>query len=330
MQPEPSLINSLMDRLVLPGMASFTRLGYAVRAGGFAPYGDLTGRHVVVTGATSGLGLAACHSMAGLGASLTLVGRNHERVTILASELRERSGAEASAEVADLSLLSEVRALARRLHERDQPIHVLVNNAGALFNDYQVTAEGLERTLALNLLSPFLLTQLLMPRLGASAPARIITVSSGGMYLAPLDVEALQAGARGYNGSWRYALAKRAQVVMTGMWAEELIGSGVQAHTMHPGWADTRGVRESLPLFHRLTRPVLRSCEEGADTMVYLASAPEVADAGSGGFWFDREVHPQHVLPWTRESAADREALWTMLTGLTHYGDSAADTAAKR
>jgi NAD(P)-dependent dehydrogenase (short-subunit alcohol dehydrogenase family) len=322
MHPSPSPLNSLLDRLLLPGAVSFTRLGYAVRCRTFAPLGSLAGRHVVITGATAGLGLAASRRLASLGATLTIVGRDRNRLSTLVGELTAAGTGSVAAEVADLSLLHEVRALAKRLHERNAPIHVLVNNAGALFNDYQVTEEGFERTLALNLLSPFLLTQLLMPRLTSSAPARILTVSSGGMYLAPLDVDALLETQAGYNGSWRYALAKRAQVALTSLWAEELSGSDVDAHTMHPGWADTKGLRESLPLFHRLTRPLLRTTEEGADTIVFLCAGPDLGGEHSGGFWFDRELHPRHVLPWTAETAEQRRALWLTLTRLTAYGDS--------
>jgi dehydrogenase/reductase SDR family protein 12 len=323
MMPRPSLGNLMLDRLILPGMLSFTRFGYQWRSGGFSPLPDLSGRHVVVTGATSGLGLATSRRLADLGASLTLIGRNAERLALLQSELQAEASGRVHTEVADLALLADVRQLAERLHRQDDPIHVLVNNAGTLFNDYQQTSESIERNLALNLLSPFLLTQLLLPRLGCSAPSRVITVSSGGMYLAPLDVAALEHPPKPYNGTRQYALAKRAQVELGSIWAEELTGSGVDVYTMHPGWADTRGVRDALPLFHRLTAPVLRSAEQGADTIVYLAAAGNLEDHGSGGFWFDREVHPQHVVPWTAASRAQRPALREMLQRLTHYGDSA-------
>jgi dehydrogenase/reductase SDR family protein 12 len=325
----PTLTTTVLDRMLVPALLSFTRLGYAWNAPGFSDLDSLEGRHVVLTGATSGLGLAASRQLAAIGASLTIVGRQRDRLHTLVEQLQAVSRGRIRGEVADLGNMTEVRALAARLQAHEEPIHVLINNAGAMFNDFGVTADGIERTLALNLLSPFLLTQLLMPRLTSSAPARIITVSSGGMYLAPLDVSALEHP-EDYNGTWRYALTKRAQVVLGRLWAQELTGSGVDVFTMHPGWADTKGLRTAMPGFRRVTGPILRSAEQGADTIVYLASSRGLVGQGNGGFWLDRKRHPTQIVPWTREGDAARDALWHLLSRLTCYGAAGVGNAGNR
>jgi dehydrogenase/reductase SDR family protein 12 len=203
----------------------------------------------------------------------------------------------------------EVRSLARRLLDREAALHLLINNAAVLPAERTHTPEGLETAFATNLLSPWLLTRLLMPRLRDSAPARIINVTSGGMYLSGLDTTAMETDSDGaYDGSRVYARAKRGLMVLTELWAEELRGSGVVVNAMHPGWADTPGVRKSLPGFYRLTRPVLRTPEQGADTIVWLAAATE-AGAVSGKLWLDREPHLSAVLPGTTGSAEERETL---------------------
>jgi NAD(P)-dependent dehydrogenase (short-subunit alcohol dehydrogenase family) len=191
----------------------------------------------------------------------------------------------------------------------------LINNAGALFPERRETEAGIELTLATNLLSHFLLTNLLIPRLTASAPARIINVSSGGMYTQRIRVDDLQNAAEGYQGSIAYARTKRGQVILTELWAERLADRGIVVHAMHPGWADTPGVADSLPLFRTLTRPFLRTPEQGADTMVWLAASPEAA-ASSGRFWLDRRPRPTHRLRRTVETDTDRHDLWNSLNEL--------------
>ena len=177
-----------MDAAIAPG---FTNLGYKVRKRSWTPITErLDGRVVVITGATSGLGKAAASQLAGLGAELVLVGRNPDKTERVVAEITAASGnQQVRHEIADLSLMKEVRGLADRLLEGEPSIHVLVNNAGVLFNERSTTAEGIESTLATNLLSHFLLTNLLIPRLVASAPARIINVSSGGMYSQRISIK---------------------------------------------------------------------------------------------------------------------------------------------
>jgi NAD(P)-dependent dehydrogenase (short-subunit alcohol dehydrogenase family) len=175
-----------------------------------------------------------------------------------------------------------------------------------------------ELTFATNVLGPFLLTKHLMPTLLASSPSRVITVSSGGMYTARLDAEDPQLEGRKFDGPAFYAHTKRAEVVLNGLWSERRAHQGVAFHAMHPGWADTAGLKTSLPRFRRVMRPLLRDARQGADTIVWLATAPEL-DPRTGGFWHDRTPRPVHRLPRTCESRTERERLWGYCERLSEH-----------
>jgi len=310
----PSLLDRTLDALIVPG---FTRLGPALRSrtghwSPAAPAGSMEGRTVVVTGATSGIGLATAQALAAAGADLVLVGRDSGRLAIAAERVVPAgSGTAPRTEVADMADLVVVRTLADRLIATLSSIDVLVHNAGALSADRRTSPDGLEETVAAQVVGPHLLTTLLLPLLAAAAPGRVITVSSGGMYASPLRVADLEMG-DDYGGSEQYARAKRAQVVLNEMWAARTDPSDVVFHAMHPGWADTPGVQASLPAFRRITGPLLRTPEEGADTVVWLAAAAEGASS-SGQFWCDRAVRPTHRLARTRRSdtPARRDELWS-------------------
>lgn len=306
----PSLFNSILDRLILPGALGFTRYGYQLRKRNWkAENPCMEGRTVVVTGATSGLGLSASHNLARLGARVVLVGRNPDKAEIARQEVIQASGNEnIVVQLADLGLMAEVRELAARLLDSEPLIHVLVNNAAILPAKRELTAEGLEQTFATDLLSPYLLTELLLPRLRESAPARIINVLSGGMYLSGLKLDDLEYEQGDFDGSRAYARAKRALMVLTEQWAEQLQGSDVVVNAMHPGWADTPGVEDSLPGFHNVMQKFLRSPEQGADTIVWLASDPAAAES-SGRFYLDREPHVTTVFPCTGGNSQQRSEL---------------------
>jgi len=248
----------------------------------------------MVTGATSGLGLAAAEGFARLGATIWLVVRSEDRGERARAVIAERSGNhDVHVGLCDLSDLQSVRQFAERFAAQAEQLDVLVNNAGVLAASRALSPDGIELTFATNVLGPFLLTNLLLPLLEQSAPARIVNVSSGGMYTQRIRVDDLQSERREFDGPTAYARTKRAQVILTEIWAKRLDGRGVVVHAMHPGWADTPGVESSLPRFYRLTRPLLRTPEQGADTIVWLGAADEPTRS-TGLFWQDRRPRPTH------------------------------------
>jgi NAD(P)-dependent dehydrogenase (short-subunit alcohol dehydrogenase family) len=295
---------------VLAGTWRFTRHGYRSARRRWNPLSArLDGKHAVVTGATSGIGREVARELAALGADVTLVGRSKEKTAAAADEIARQTGnGRIRVELADLERIGEVNALADRLLAAGRPVHILVNNAGALFNSRELTREGLERSFALLLLSPFVLTERLHPLLAAAGGARVVNVLSGGMYTQRLRLDDLQSRKGAYSGAAAYARAKRGLMIVTEDWAARWRGDGITVNAMHPGWADTPGVESSLPAFYRLTRRVLRTAIEGADTAVWLAAATE-AGAISGKLWLDREVQPAHVFAHTRERDDERAEL---------------------
>ena len=310
-----SFLDKALDATIAPG---WSNIGYKLRKRSWDPIDEsLDGRTVIVTGATSGLGKAAALDLARLGADLILVGRNPDKTERVRAEIAAETGNDqVRLEIADLSLMTEIRSLADRLLANEPAIHVLVNNAGTLFVERSETAEGIESTLATNLLGHFLLTNLLIPRLVESGPSRIINVASGGMYSQRISIGNLQNDQGEYQGAAAYARTKRGQVILTEMWAEQLKDKGVTVSSMHPGWADTPGVVDSLPTFHKLTRPFLRTPAEGADTIVWLAASDEAAGQ-TGLFWMDREPRPTHKTSRTRERPEKRRELWDALAELS-------------
>ncbi len=293
----------------------FTRLGYHKARKNFLPMSaSVRGQHMLITGASAGLGYATALELARRGAKLTLVIRNKSRAEQTVAALTAETGNSAIAyELADLSIMEEVDKLVARLILQDKRIDVLINNAGALFNPRSETAEGLEQSYALLLLSPYRLTVGLKPLLLKSSAARIINVVSGGMYSQRLDVDRLlNEDARGYSGSVAYAREKRALMVLTREWARQWGDQGIVVNAMHPGWADTPGVRSALPMFRMITRPVLRSAEQGADTIVWLAVASEAGKV-SGKLFLDRQIKSPYLLTKTRENPVERQKLLQLL-----------------
>jgi NAD(P)-dependent dehydrogenase (short-subunit alcohol dehydrogenase family) len=304
------LFDRALDLTVLPG---YSRAGYALRGLGREPIPrSLEDRVVLVTGASSGVGEAVCEGFLAAGARVHMLVRDRDRGATAAKRIEARvpcSAASLELELCDLSDLSSIRDFAESFQARVRELDVLVNNAGVLTPEREYTRDGVELTFATNVLGPFLLTSLLLPTLLAAAPARVITVSSGGMYTARLDAPDVQLERHPFDGPRFYAHAKRAQVVLNSLWAKQLPAERVAFHAMHPGWVDTPGLRSSLPHFHRLMRPLLRDARQGGDTVVWLGTSPEL-DPATGGFWHDRASRPEHRLRTTRETAADRERLW--------------------
>lgn len=300
------LLDAVLDRSIV---FSFDRTGYLRHRERFRPGDldvDLSGRIVLVTGANSGIGLATATALASLKAEVWLLCRNSERGELAAEAIRSVTGSTTvNLETLDVSCLADVRSFAVRFPR--PRVDVLVNNAGVLPDTLTRTEEGLELTLATNLVGPYLLTELLRERLHASPDPRVVTVSSGGMYTQRLEVAALEpADGQPFDGVAAYARTKRAEVVLNELWAAD--DPRVTYAAMHPGWADTPAVRTSLPRFRAVTQWILRTAAEGADTVTWLAAATSVKGR-SGLFWFDREPAPTHLLAATREDPPERAAL---------------------
>jgi NAD(P)-dependent dehydrogenase (short-subunit alcohol dehydrogenase family) len=306
-------IDAALEFMVVP---SFTRIGSAVRSrlDSWRPLDDydMTGRTVVVTGATSGLGRAATRQLLSCGAEVAIIGRNAARLEETRRALATGTGNDAIlAVVCDMGDLEQVQLAAATITESFAGLDALLHNAGVLLNHRTENAAGLEMTVAVHVVGPFALTSQLLPLLRHRSPGRVITMSSGGMYTAPLTVDQLQMDEASYSGTEQYALAKRAQVTLDEMWADRVDRSDIVFHAVHPGWADTPGVAEALPTFGRIMGPLLRTPDDGADTMTWLA-ADDHPLGSSGDFWLDRRTRPIHRLGRTRRSDTPerRRRLW--------------------
>ena len=276
----------------------------------------MKGTVCVVTGATSGIGRAAATALAKLGATVVMVGRDRGRTEAAAAQIAAVTASPPRTEIADLASLEQVRGLAGRLAGLER-IDVLINNAGLVLGERRLTPDGLEHVFALNHLAPFLLTNLLLPTLTASAPARVITVTSDAHSAARLDLTDPNLE-HGWD-SWRsYANSKLANILFTRELARRLDGTGVTANCAHPGVVRTGFGRESRPLLKlgiTIARPFMLSPERGADTIVYLASSPDVAGQ-TGGYYVKRQRREPSAA--ARDDTAARE-LWELserMTGL--------------
>ncbi len=307
------MISQVVDgALELTIVGSYSRIGYSARSRlqHWAPPDRVEGRVVLVTGATSGIGRSIADGLAGLGAVVIVVGRDEARGQSTVEEIIERTAnPEVSFERADLSRLADVRDLANRVARNHTRLDVLIHNAGALSRAYVRTEDGLELTVAVHVVAPFLLTHLLMDGLRTAPEGRVITMSSGGMYSQRLDVTALDPHPEDYEGVKAYARAKRAQVELTRQWDLHYGGSGLRFVAMHPGWVATTGLDSGLPRFARVVRPMLRTPEQGADTAVWLAGAPSAA-LSDGRFWLDRRPRREHLVSWTHPPSGEPDRLW--------------------
>jgi retinol dehydrogenase 14 len=280
--------------------------------------GGMGGQTLLVTGGTSGIGKATAVAMAAMGADVVVTGLDPERGGLAVEEIRaESTGGSVELMLADLAVQAEVRRLAEEFRERHDRLDVLVNNAGLVQSERTETPDGIETTLAVNHLAPFLLTNLLLDLLKKSAPSRIVTVSSEAQRWGTMDFEDLQSR-RNYKGMPVYGMTKLANIMFTCELAERLKGTGVTSTCVHPGAVNTRfgtSDRGPMTLLFRLSKPFMRTPEQGADTLIYLASSWEV-EGISGKYYSDRKwIEPQEI-------ALDPEArrkLWEAseeLTGL--------------
>jgi retinol dehydrogenase-14 len=278
--------------------------------------GGMGGKTVLITGGTSGIGKATAVAMAAMGANVVVVGRNQERGGAAVEEIKAQSHNESvELMLADLSVQAEVRRLAEEFLERHDRLDVLVNNAGLVQSKRTETPDGIETTLAINHLAPFLLTNLLLGCLEQSAPSRVITVSSEAQRWGTMNFEDMQSR-RKYRGFPVYGMTKLANIMFTYELAERLDGTGVGANCLHPGSVGTnfgQNNRGAMALFFRTFKPFMRSPEQGADTLIWLASSPEV-DGVSGKYFSDRkEIEAKKVA----YDPAARRRLWEISEDLT-------------
>lgn len=305
------LLDTLLDRSLVGG---YSRLGITARRrlpgwpADPAPEA-LAGKHVAVTGATSGLGQQTCQDLAALGAIVHLVVRNPDKGDDVRQQLHRRlPDADLRQWRCDVSDLADVRRFADEFSRDTGRLDVLVHNAGVMPARRTESAQGHELSLATHVLGPLLMTELLRPALSTSG-GRVVFVTSGGMYAQRLPVNDPEYHQDPYRGASAYARSKRVQVSLLPILARRWSPDRITVCAMHPGWAATPGVAASLPGFQRVTGPILRDLSDGVDTTVWLA-ATEPAPP-SGLLWHDRRPRPEHFVPWTRETPAARASMWT-------------------
>lgn len=282
---------------------------------------DIRGKVVLVTGASSGIGLETAAGLAERGAQVSLLCRDPERGRRAQDHVRARAGQAPRLFLADLGAQTEVRRVAQEILSSTPALHVLINNAGA-YNDRRVlTPEGLETTFAVNHLAYFLLTELLLERLKASAPARIINVASDAHRYALLDFQNLQ-GERYFYGWGQYAASKLANLLFTQALIRRLEGTEVVAHALHPGLIGSGfagNARGAIHLFFKLGGRFMKSSQTGAETPIHLAVSPEVGDR-SELYW--KNSKPKRASRRARDPAL-AERLWAVSEALTRQGGEA-------
>lgn len=282
------------------------------------PEYDLTGKTVLVTGATAGIGLATARALVSAGARVLVTGRDPRRVeAAVQSVAPPGSRGSAAPLVADFTSMQAVRRLAGEVRASHARLDVLINNAGALFGERLLTIEGFERTWALNHLSGLLLTLELLPLLKGSAPARVLNVSSQ-MHRTGSLAPQTHAQVQRFSGTRAYSQAKLAQIMCGYVLSRRLVGSGVTVNALHPGVVPTGVGREMGTAFDFMQRVLLRpfgsTPDQGARTSVYLAASPEVA--GVTGGYFVR-CAPSKSSPYSYNEAI-QERVWT--TSLAQLG----------
>jgi NAD(P)-dependent dehydrogenase (short-subunit alcohol dehydrogenase family) len=289
----------------------------------------MAGKVCLVTGATSGIGRVVATALAAQGAEVIVAGRHQPKADETVSWIKSETGNHAVRYLlADFSDLGQVRDLASAVKERSSRLDVLVNNAGTFFNTRHETPYGVEMTFLVNHLAPFLLTNLLLKTLQKSAPARIVNVSSAAHQYDTMNFDDL-GFKRGYVGMKAYARSKLANVLFTYELARRLDGSQVTVNAVHPGHVATDMWKTNFPLIGPALKWVMgffaRTPEQGADTVIYLASSPEV-EGISGKYFADREAVQSSPLSYDKEVA---QRLWQISKDLTRLHQTPARQEAR-
>jgi len=281
-------------------LREFSTLGYERRAKRWKPFKpSYQGQRWLVTGATGGIGRELVLAALRGGATVIAVARSEPKLEQLRADCSTPERLICLR--ADLASVAEVSAIASRPELVGKPIDVLINNVGVLLNEYSKTDEGLESSFATNILGHLVLTEGLKEAELLALDGAVINMSSGGMYGTPIKtVEMAANSAKGYDGMSAYAMHKRAQVALTQAWNQQWQGAP-KVYVMHPGWADTDGVRSSLPLFRAVLKRFLRNAEQAADTALWLAQARPPLSADEG-IWLDRELRSAHAFSFTKKS----------------------------
>ncbi|XP_074545590.1 dehydrogenase/reductase SDR family member 12-like [Halichoeres trimaculatus] len=303
----------------LNGIHHYTRKGYEVAAKDFDPQHlnvSVVGRSFMITGANSGIGKATAMAVAKRGGTVHMVCRNRDRAEEAREDIIYESGnTEVYVHIVDLSETRKVWEFAKDFEMQYSSLNVLINNAGCIVHKREMTADGLEKNFATNTMGAYILTQTLIPLLQKSRDPRVITVSSGGMLVQKLRVDDLQSEKGYFDGIMVYAQNKRQQVVLTQQWAKA--NPLIHFSVMHPGWVNTPAVATSMPQFHHMMGERLRSVEQGADTVVWLALCRAASRSRSGQFFEDRCPVPTHLpLAWTHSSLQDVESFMSQLETL--------------
>ncbi len=319
-------LDLVLDKTVLFG---YDRIGYYARKPLWDDADtavDLSGKVAVVTGANSGLGFVTARELAARNARVYLVCRSQERGEAARQKIVAETGSsDVHLSIADLSDQTALRGFVKLFSGTESRLDLLVNNAGILPVERELTVDGIESTFAVNTLAYFLMVNLLAPLLESTPGARVVNVSSGGQYLARLDVNDLQSENEKFDGTMAYARTKRAELLRSAVWAEHWRERGILVFGMHPGWADTPAVQSSLPVFRSIMQLTLRSPEEGADTIVWLCTCPRLGTGESGGFFFDRRERPMIRVESSRNSAEEVATLWRKCAELSGYLNAGAD-----
>lgn len=312
----PALFARVLDAgLEVTIVGSFTKLGYTARRWAYGwepPQKSLAGQTALITGGSTGIGNAIAAGLMNLGADVIITSRSLDRAGDAASELSaEIPDGSARGLALDTGDVDSIERLVRTVQTTTDSLDILINNAGALTDEYRTDGRGTELTLSTHLIGPYLLTTALRPHL--SSGARVLWMSSGGMYTQGLDVDKLEMAEADYRGAVAYARAKRAQVELVALLGPEWSPTVIM-HAAHPGWVDTPGVDAGLPGFGKVMGPTLRTAAQGADTMVWLAATGGTrSGAGrpveAGCFWHDRAPRRTVYLPGTGTDDRERQRL---------------------